>query len=96
MSSNDTSLELEKLRAEVAALRAAKEEAETESEEAVKASAEPASAATAGSEEERAEEHIKSQLEELTDLLEGEIRDLPTITCLAVFTAGILLGRFLR
>ena len=41
-------------------------------------------------------EQIKGQLQELTDLLEEEIRDLPTITCLAVFTAGILLGRFLR
>ena len=39
---------------------------------------------------------MRSQLHELTELLEAEIRDLPTITCLAVFTAGILLGRFLR
>ena len=95
MSSNETSLELEKLRAEVAALRAAKEQAATEADEAQPASAEHESSAGAPLKEE-SEEHIKSQLEELTDLLEDEIRDLPTITTLAVFTAGILLGRFLR
>ncbi|MFW2406000.1 MAG: hypothetical protein ACN4GT_14610 [Gammaproteobacteria bacterium] len=97
MTSSETSLELDKLRAEVAALRAAKEEAATEPDGPAAASAEPSpSAATAAAEEEAPETHIKSQLEELTDLLETEIRDLPTITSLAVFTAGILLGRFLR
>ena len=97
MNGNDTSSELEKLRAEVAALRAAKEEAATESEETANASAEPSpSVPTSAPDDEAAEEHIRSQLEELSDLLEAEIRDLPTITCLAVFTAGILLGRFLR
>jgi len=93
MSSNETSLELEKLRAEVAALRAAKEEAATEP---AAESSEPAPSSAADPEKAEPGEHIKNQLEELTDLLETEIRDLPTITCLAVFTAGVLLGRFLR
>lgn len=101
MSSSDMALELEKLRAEVAALRAAKGKAAAESKRPDEAAAE---SAAPSSDEPRAEEpddhvpddHIKGQLEELTDLLEAEIRDLPTITCLAVFTAGILLGRFMR
>lgn len=95
MSSNETSLELEKLRAEVSALRAAKEEAATAPDEPKPASAEHSPSEDAAPDE-PSEEHFKSQLEELTDLLETEIRDLPTITTLAVFTAGILLGRFLR
>jgi len=95
MSSSDTALELEKLRAEVAALRAAKEDMEPETEKPEPTRAGPSPAAGTAPEE-RTEEHFKGQLEELTDLLETEIRDLPTITCLAVFTAGILLGRFLR
>lgn len=93
MSSNETSLELEKLRAEVAALRAAKEGAATEP---AAESSEPGPSSAPAREKAEPEEHIKNQLEELTDLLETEIRDLPTITCLAVFTAGVLLGRFLR
>ncbi|MGI9342631.1 MAG: hypothetical protein ACR2QV_07255 [Gammaproteobacteria bacterium] len=95
MSSSETASELEKLRAEVAALRAAKEEPDPERAASESARAEHGSR----SEDEKAEEpgeFLKGQLEELTDLLETEIRDLPTITCLAVFTAGVLLGRFLR
>ena len=30
------------------------------------------------------------------ELLEREMRELPTITCLAVFALGILMGRHLR
>ncbi|MBT8441990.1 MAG: hypothetical protein KJO76_06370 [Gammaproteobacteria bacterium] len=96
MSSNETSLELEKLRAEVAALRAAKEEAATESDEPAAASTAPSPPESSRSDEGPPKERLKSQLEELTDLLEDEVRDLPTITTLAVFTAGVLLGRFLR
>ncbi len=91
MSSSETALELEKLRAEVAALRAAKAATDAGAEETESGSVEFESAVG-----EEPVEHIKNQLRELTDLLEEEIRDLPTITCLAVFTAGILLGRFLR
>lgn len=91
MGSSETALELEKLRAEVAALRAAKAATDAGADEAEAVSAEIESAMA-----EEPGEHIKSQLQELTGLLEEEIRDLPTITCLAVFTAGILLGRFLR
>ena len=41
-------------------------------------------------------EEQKTQLEELGELLHAEIRDLPTITTLAVFSLGILMGRLLR
>ena len=37
-----------------------------------------------------------SQLDELIELLEAEVKDLPTVTCLLVFSLGILMGRFLR
>lgn len=92
MSSSDTAQELEKLRAEVAALRAAKEDTGAEP---AKTEAAPDPAPEEPEAKESAD-HVKKQLTELADLLEMEIRDLPTITCLAVFTAGILLGRFLR
>jgi hypothetical protein len=48
----------------------------------------------AGAAEAAGPEH--SQLDELLELLEAEIKDLPTITCLIVFSLGILMGRFLR
>ena len=48
----------------------------------------------AGAAEAAEPEH--SQLDELLELLEAEIKDLPTITCLIVFSLGILMGRFLR
>lgn len=96
MSSSETALELEKLRAEVAALRAAKEKSAPGPAEPDEVPAEATGPAGAESTSEGPTVDMRSQLHELTELLEAEIRDLPTITCLAVFTAGILLGRFLR
>ena len=55
-----------------------------------------AAAPAPADEAEAGDEEVKSQLDELAALLEHEIRDLPTITCLAVFSLGILMGRLLR
>ena len=94
MSENDTSRELEKLRADVAALSdARRQDAATSAHSDAKsaeASAEPDQHELAIPEEQ------KTQLEELGELLQAEIRDLPTVTTLAVFSLGILMGRLLK
>ena len=92
MSNDDTARELEKLRADIAALQDAKREAKA----APPPDPEPvATAAPEPADVELPEEH-RTQLEELGDLLQQEIRDLPTITCLTVFSLGILMGRLMR
>jgi hypothetical protein len=94
VSNNDTARELEKLRADVAALSDAR------GQDAAQPSEPPASSTEPVTEPAPIElaipEEQKSQLEELGDLLQAEIRDLPTITCLAVFSLGILMGRLMR
>ena len=93
MAGDDTARELERLRADVAALSEARLEDTARSAEPPP---EPAAvdevAATAAS----ISDEQRSQIEELGDLLQREIRDLPTITCLAVFSLGILMGRLMR
>jgi ElaB/YqjD/DUF883 family membrane-anchored ribosome-binding protein len=98
MSNDDTTSELEKLRAELAALKAAQGEPPTPSAgqaASVQAASEQAGSSVAGALQ-GAEDEVKEQLDELVTLLEHEIRDLPAITCLAVFSMGILMGRLLR
>jgi len=95
MSKDETARELEKLRADVAALSDARREATAKSAEPQPASAEEPQALAAATESVLPEEQ-KTQLEELGDLLQAEIRDLPTITCLTVFSLGILMGRLMR
>jgi hypothetical protein len=94
MSNDETRAELERLRADLEALTAAREEkpagpAEQSRTEAVEAEVTIADGPEISDEQ-------RSQLEELGDLLQQEIRDLPTITCLAVFSLGILMGRMMR
>ncbi len=102
MSDDDTLRELARLREEVAALSAAKagqgaDSAAPAPEPAPALQDTAAPAAASGAEANAdAESALKGQLEELGSLLEAEIRDLPTITCLTVFTLGILLGRMMR
>jgi hypothetical protein len=103
MSNDDTASELQKLRAEMAALKEAQQEPAAGSppgpSEKVSIPEKPiveAAAPAPADEAEAGEEEVKSQLDELAALLEHEIRDLPTITCLAVFSLGILMGRLLR
>lgn len=88
MTDSDTAKELEKLRADVAALSNAHREA-------ANAPAEPAAVSPPAVDEDLPEV-TKTQMEELGDLLQAEIRDLPTITCLTVFSLGILMGRLMR
>jgi hypothetical protein len=107
MGNDDTTSELEKLRAELAVLKEAQQEPaapspvqgtpgqETSTEASTEASSGQGESSTAA-DAETGEEDVKGQLEELAALLEHEIRDLPTITCLAVFSLGILMGRLLR
>ena len=103
MSKDDVERDLAQLRAEVAALSAARRE----SAAAPTPSAPPVADATASTQTgatpetavadaAQAAEPEHSQLDELLELLEAEIKDLPTITCLIVFSLGILMGRFLR
>ncbi len=95
MSKNETERELEKLRADVAALSDARREATAKPAELQPVVEEaPAAASVAG--DAAVPEEQKTQLEELGDLLQAEIRDLPTITCLTVFSLGILMGRLMR
>ena len=95
MSKDETARELERLRADVAALSDARREATAKSAEPQPVVEETPAAAVAASAPAVPEEQ-KTQLEELGDLLQAEIRDLPTITCLTVFSLGILMGRLMR
>ena len=96
MSRGDTERELEKLRADVAALSDARREAAAKSAEPQPVVEEKPMAAEVSSSDEIVPDEQKTQLEELGDLLQAEIRDLPTITCLTVFSLGILMGRMMR
>ena len=89
MSNETMHQELERLRKEVAALSQARQEKRAEpppEEEEALPTPQPA-------EDDQA---TKNQVEELMKLLQDEIRDMPTITTVAVFALGILVGRFLR
>ncbi len=95
MSKDETARELEKLRADVAALSDVRREAAAKPAEPQPV-VEEAPAAEAAAGDAAVPEEQKTQLEELGDLLQAEIRDLPTITCLTVFSLGILMGRLMR
>ena len=95
MSKNETARELEKLRADVAALADVRRQAEAKAVEPQRV-VEEAPAAESGAGDAGVPEEQRTQLEELGDLLQAEIRDLPTITCLTVFSLGILMGRMMR
>ena len=95
MSNDETARELEKLRADVAALSDARREEAAKSAE-IQPVIEETPTATAAAGEATVTEEQKTQLEELGDLLQAEIRDLPTITCLTVFSLGIVMGRMMR
>ncbi len=104
MADKDTQKELEQLRAEVAALsaaRASKQAAVAQSDitsieqqrpetDELSGILENAQAAVADDAE------LKGQFDQLFEQLEQEIKDLPAITTLAVFSLGVLFGRLLR
>ena len=89
MSNEEIQQELERLRKEVAALSQARQEKKPEP---------PPEEEEALTTDQLAEvdQATKGQVEELIKLLQDEIRDMPTITTVAVFALGILVGRFLR
>ena len=91
MSKDDMQQELERLRAEVAALSKAKQEGKPLPGE------ESADSDSAQSENNQSfGDELKSQMEEMIELLETEIREQPAMTALVIFSLGILMGRFLR
>ena len=102
MTDKEMQAELEALRAEVAALSKAR--AKASKAEPADASPEPAPGSTAADSAFQGAatvdledpEAIKTQLDQLLGQLEHEIRDMPTITTLAVFALGVLFGRLLK
>ncbi len=89
MSNADIQRELEQLRKEIAALSAARQ---LEGQAPAVEEEEPP-ITTQSEESERA---MKGHVEELLELVQDEMSDLRTITTLAVFVAGIAVGRYLR
>jgi len=89
MSTSEVQQELAKLRKEVAALSTArKQKAPTETLDDHEASTD--------TEHENSGNAIKGQIEELTTLLQDEIREMPALTTLTVFALGVVMGRLLR
>ena len=90
------------LRAEVAALSKARaeqraSERKTDAEPATEAAPSAAAAVVeAAAIDLDDQDAVQSQMDKLLAQLEHEIRDLPTITTLAVFSLGVLFGRLLR
>lgn len=103
MTDRDMQRELESLRSEVAALSKARAEERRQSaqpEEAPPAPETPPAAAAAVAEAAAIDiddpAAVQSQMDKLLAQLEHEIRDMPTITTLGVFSLGVLFGRLLR
>ena len=104
MADDDMNKELEQLRAEVAALsaaRASKQAAEAQSEkspvEPPASDADDADGIIEQAREAVAENaELKGEFDQLFEHLEQEIKDLPAVTTLAVFSLGVLFGRLLR
>ena len=102
MTKDESQRELEKLRAEVAQLKAAKQEQAAQTAQAQQLAEEQAvqesiTEETVSAEPESQETvNEQAQVDELMALLGKEIKDLPTVTTLAVFSLGLLMGRYLR
>lgn len=89
MTDADTQKELEELRQQVAAL--------SEARRARPAAPRDEVPAEAPVDDVRAEEHgLGDQLEELVGLLGDELRDNPLAAGVAIFVAGVVVGRLLR
>lgn len=90
MKNQEIKSELDALRAEVAALAAAREQAaEPQAEASTLASEEDATS-------EGEHEGFMGEVQELIELLENELRETPMVSGLVIFSLGILVGRFLR
>jgi len=109
MTDKEIQSELEALRAEVAALsRARREDREQQGgrRQADAAHQDPPASSAADLDEVAELEAasvdledsaaVQRQMDKLLAQLEHEIRDMPTVTTLAVFSLGVLFGRMLR
>jgi len=105
MSNDDIQKDLAQLRAEVAALSATRQQGSatpTDTGSPSKRSRRKASdqegsaSGTAAKEAPHSGDKEKGQIKELIDLLEEELKDRPAVTCLVIFSLGILMGRCLR
>lgn len=77
--------------------QALKTTATTDATEATETSATlQSSSAPAETSPEESSASIDIQLHKLATLLEDEIGELPTVTCLLVFSLGIVMGRLMR
>jgi hypothetical protein len=90
MTNADIHEELLRLRKQVAELAAARRQ------HTAAAKREEEDAAMGNQEDAQGEHTIREQIEELTKLLQDEIRDMPALPTLAVFMLGVLIGRYLR
>lgn len=100
MTDKEMQKELDSLRSQVAALSSARK-SERRQETIKKVSSEPEPELAEAVTESAAidindPEALQSHMDKLLAQLEDEIRDMPTITTLAVFSLGVLFGRLLR
>jgi hypothetical protein len=104
MTGDDMHQELEQLRAEVATLSAARESKQAAGAQPETSPIEPQASDTGdvngiieqAREAVEGDAELKGQFDQLFEHLEQEIKDLPAITTLAVFSLGVLFGRLLR
>jgi hypothetical protein len=106
MSNEKMQKELESLRSEVATLSKArtaeqKKQPKTKTAEetpspTVASQAESASVAEAAAIDVDDADAVQTQMDKLLKQLEHEIKDMPAVTTLAVFSLGVLFGRLLR
>lgn len=92
MAYEDIKAELESLRAEVAALAAARKQAS----EAAAIREEPAAEMAEVPVADAGHEGFMGHVEELIELLEHEVKESPVIAGVAVFALGVLVGRLSR
>ena len=94
MRNEEIKSELSALRAEVVALAAARERAVAPDPPREGAALSTSTGAEAPSDSEH--EGFMGQVQELVELLEHELSETPVVSGLAIFSLGILVGRFLR
>jgi hypothetical protein len=99
MRNEEIKSELSALRAEVVALAAAREKAAQPApppEAATLSTATGTTAVGAQAPPDAEHEGFMGHVQELVELLENELRETPVISGLAIFSIGILVGRYLR
>jgi hypothetical protein len=99
MRNEEIKSELSALRAEVVALAAAREKAAQPAPPPEAATLSTATGTTAvGAQAPADAEHegFMGHVQELVELLENELRETPVVSGLAIFSIGILIGRYLR